>query len=284
MDTTLFISGGLGSGKTLVGALKCKYLIARQEMKWLKKIVKIKIYNYFAKMIYKAKLRHWSKKKGRKKPNEFKPLEQPPRPTIYSTAPLKYKPLFKKQYIYSAELTKEHLTLKKGFIKGSVIFIDEIAQVVTQFDWNLEDVKGPLNELVTFFRHYVQGYLVITSQSDSDVVAQIRRKMNINIWCYNFEHWGPIFRNKMCDMHMSDNITSTSSTYIADNTRWHYGLYLGFISKNKWIYDTLCYSERYNNIAEKDIEPKRHKALKTNYILRFGNYKSPLDKESRQEE
>lgn len=276
MDTTLFLSGGLGSGKTLTGVIKAQQLIKIKQTQWLIKTIKIKIINAIRKNKYNKKLKQWKNKKI-DKPEDIKLIPIKPKPVIYSNLPIYYKTInpFKKEW--SAKLQKEHLILKKGIIYGSVIFIDEITQVFTQFDWNIDEIKYNVNELITFFRHYINGYLILTSQSDSDVVAQVRRKMNINIWCYDFSKFWIFYRNRMCDLHMSDQITNTSSTYISENTKWHYGIYLGFKFNKYLTYDTHAYSERYNNIAEKDINPKRFNKFKTNEIIRFNNYVSPLD-------
>lgn len=277
MDTTLFLSGGLGSGKTLTAVIKAQHLIKKKQLNWLIDTIQKTIINKIRKIKYTKQLKAWEKKK-RRKPEDLILERIKTKPIIYSYGtPIRYKGINPFKTYWSAKLTKEHLILKRGIIYGSVILIDEITQLITQFDWNIPEIKGNVNEFITFFRHYINGYLIITSQSDADLVAQIRRKMNINIWCYDFSRFWIFYRNKMCDLHMSDQITNTSSTYISENTKWYYGIYLGFKYQKYMLYDTHALSERYNNTTEKDIEPERFNKYKNNELIRFNDYKSPLD-------
>ena len=87
MDTTLFLSGGLGSGKTLTGVIKAQQLIKIKQTQWLIATIKIKIINAIRKNRYKKKLKQWKNKKI-DKPEDIELLPTKPRPVIYSNLPI----------------------------------------------------------------------------------------------------------------------------------------------------------------------------------------------------
>jgi hypothetical protein len=69
----------------------------------------------------------------------------------------------------------------------------------------------------------------------------------------------------------SDVVENVNSGFIEDNTKTNYGII------RRKLYDSRCYSERYTTLPE---TPKlRWTKRKTNTIIRFDKYKSPLDKE-----
>ena len=76
----------------------------------------------------------------------------------------------------------------------------------------------------------------------------------------------------MCDMVLSDQVQTMSTTYIEENTKLHFGLF-----PPRKTYDTRCYSERYKNIFKKETERERDTKLKTNKVLRLMKYISDLD-------
>ena len=146
-------------------------------------------------------------------------------------------------------------------------------QFINQFHWNEDLVQHNVNEWITFFRHYIGGYFITTSQSIDDVVCQIRRKLNQAVWCFDFHKWffGLFYTIRMCDIMLGDQVGTISTTYIEENTRLHFGLF-----PPKKTYDTRCYSERYKNILLPH-KIKRWAKIKTNKVLRMQDYTSPLD-------
>ena len=111
-----------------------------------------------------------------------------------------------------------------------------------------------------------------------DVVVQIRRKLNQATWCYDFHKWGwpiPLFYTiRMCDMVLSDQVQTMSTTYLEENTKIYWGLFPA-----RKTYDSRCYSQRTKNMymTEEKMKPTRMRTLKTNKVLRLVKYKSPLD-------
>ena len=150
-------------------------------------------------------------------------------------------------------------------------------QFINQFNWNQELIQKNVNEFITFFRHYIGGYLLVNAQAIDDIVVQIRRKLNQATWCYDFHAWPfpflkLFYTNRMCDMQLSDQVQTMSTTYIEDNTKLHFGLF-----PPRKTYDTRCYSPRYKNVLVKDGKHPRYKSLKTTKVLRLVPYESPLD-------
>lgn len=271
-DSTLFLTGGLGSGKTLTAVKTAIVNIRKQKNKWFwQKLLVEKIKN----PIRKLKNKHRAKK-GK----EIKELYKiPEEPELYSNIPIYYtRHIFgHKKYSYR-KLDILHLTLLKRLNEHSIVLIDELPQLVNQFNWNEKLVQNNINEFITFFRQYYDGLLIITAQSTSDIVAQIRRKGNEATWLYNFKkHFFGIFYSvQACDMMLSDEISTTSNTFIEDNTKKIYGIF-----PPKGTYSTRAYKNRVENFYIKPIKEKTpKKSLYTNEIIRVRQYDSPLDNET----
>ena len=103
-NTTLFITGELGSGKTLT-AVKTAIICVR------KKNLKILIYNKLIRKIKNLCFFIYNKtKKGKKKPRIL--LAPKLKAQLYSNIPIYYKPTpFKKQRVWSVKINKNHLIL-----------------------------------------------------------------------------------------------------------------------------------------------------------------------------
>lgn len=281
-DTTLLLTGGLGAGKTLT-AVKTSVILLRKQR------IKIGFYNKFKRPIinkwrllkFKIQERKYKKltKKGKeiKKPNLDLLLKQP-KPQLYSNIPIHYKKsMWKKEREWSKQLNVEHLLLFEEITEYSVVLLDEFPQIVNQFNWNLKQVQDNVNEMITFFRHYIGGYLILTAQATDDIVAQVRRKLNQAVWCFDFHAYklfglGLFYTIRMCDVMLNDDMSTMTTTYIEDNTRKHYGL---FPPKN--TYETRCYRDRYKNVLKKAIKQQRFNKLRTNEIIKIKYYQSPLD-------
>ena len=267
-NTTLFITGELGAGKTLTGVKTAIICIRKNRFK-------IACYNKI-KMPIINKIRSWQNKRREKKNLTLLPyLTKKRRPQLISNIPIHFKShLFSSEREWSVQLKSEMLVCLEKFPEMSVMLIDELPQLVNQFNWDLQLVQQNINEMITFYRHYYAGNLIITAQSVNDVVVQIRRKCNQAVWCYHMKKYlfGLFYTIRMADMMLNDNIQSMSTTYIEDNTKLHFGL---FPKKN--TYDTRCYSERINNAYIEEKTYKRWNKLKTNEIIRMEYYESPLD-------
>lgn len=273
-DHTLMLTGGIGTGKTLTAVKIAVNLLRRARLSWwFENKFQLKIINKFRKSYNKKLLK---KNPKNKQPKEI--LIAKPKPQIYSNLPMNFKPHFwskKSKREWTCKLDIEHLILTKEMAPNCIILIDELPQLVNQFNWDEQIVQKNINEMFTFFRHYYNGYLLITAQAVDDIVVQIRRKCNQAIWCKDFHRhlFGLFYSVSMCDMLLNDEITTTSSTFVDENTRKYYGLF-----PPKDTYDSRCYSERLKNIYDKLVKKQqRWNNLKTNEIMRITEYISPLD-------
>ena len=274
-DTTLLFTGTLGGGKTL-NAVKTGTKIYK------KTLFSIKCHNWWIRRFNSIRKLHNKKAekriaKGKKRFTKYWELvKEQELPRFISNIPVKLKGGKHEQW--SNVLTKDMLILtkdEKGNLKDkipeySVVLIDEIPQLVDQYNWNLKEVQENLNEFITFFRHYISGKLIMTSQSDSQVVKQIRDKMNTFYWLSNFRKIFHFFyRCDVCQFISSDVVGNVNTGFVEDNTKTIYGTL--FTKK----YDSRCFSERYTQYPETQF--KRWARYKTNKIIRFDNYKSNLD-------
>ena len=274
-DTTLLFTGTLGGGKTL-NAVKTGTKIYK------KTLFDIKLKNFFIRLFNKIRTKHNKKVNKRIEKGKTKHIkmwaikEEYKLPRLISNIPIKLKG--GKHELWSNVLTKEMLVLTKDkngnliskIPEYSVIIIDEIPQLVDQYNWSLKEVQENLNEFITFFRHYVGGKLIMTSQSDSQVVKQIRDKMNTFYWLSNFRKFLFFFyKCDVCQFISSDVVGNVNTGFVEDNTKTIYGTL--FTKK----YDSRCFSERYTIYPE--TEYYRWAKFKTNKIIRFDNYHSPLD-------
>ena len=280
-DSTMCFVGGLGSGKSWESVKLTKILIRKQRLKYYYfGNLKIKIVNRIKKIInffhLKYNLKNFKKPKFKaKKIYTLKKLNK--KPLVYANIPMHFRThLLGTKWEWATLLEAPHILCLEEIREYSVVLIDELPQFINQFNWNQELIQKNVNEFITFFRHYIGGYLITNAQAIDDVVVQIRRKLNQCTWCFDFHKWGwpiPLFYTiRMCDILLSDQVQTMSTTYIEDNTKLHFGLWTW--RKN---YDTRCYSERYKNILKKDENKPKWKLLKTNKVLRLVKYISPLD-------
>lgn len=257
-DTTLLFTGGLGTGKTLSAVKKTGIKIYK------KTLFSIKFQNWKTKQLNKI-IRFHNNHKHKK---EWHEREYQELPRFITNIPIRIRKGKHEQW--STVLTKEMLLLKERIPEYSVVLIDEFPQLINQFNWNEKEVQNNVNEFATFFRHYIGGKLILTAQADSDIVAQVRRKLNTYYHLSNFRKFLFIFyKYDICQFIASEMIDNVSIGFYEDNTKTVYGCLLG---KN---YDSRCYSIRYDKLPPTTY--KRWGQFKTKRIIRFSKYESPLD-------
>lgn len=279
-DTTILFTGGLGSGKTLSAVKESVILLRRNRfLKYTCYNFFIKIGNFFRKGWNKQKNRFNKRQMAKKHPKKLKLIKpmfvKRQKPQLYSNIPIHFKKhIFGSKREWAKKLTAPHILLLKQMEEFSIVFIDEMPQFINQFNWNDDLVQKNVNEFITFFRHYIGGYALFTSQATADIVVQIRRKLNQGVWCFDFKKWffGLFYTIRMCDVMLSDEISTMSTTFIEENTRLHFGLF-----PPKGTYATRCYKPRYKNIYKKNDAAERHKGIFTTKVLRLQRYTSPLD-------
>lgn len=260
-DTTLLFTGGLGSGKSLSSVKTGLHLYKRNTLKWRFKCLSRRIKNFAYKIL--------------KKPEKMVPM--PVKPLLFSNVPICISDSKKKGKVYSCPLTKEILTLQERIPENSIVLIDELPLLVNQFNWNLKEVKSNLNEFIALFRHYVGGYLIVNGQAESEIVKQIRAKLNSGYWCFHFQKFWIFYRYKIIHYMVSENQTSSSTEFLDDSVKYTYG-----ILPLRKVYDSRYMSERYLRV-KKVYEPKYFNKLKRSDLLSFNQDKSCLDEDYQDE-
>jgi len=260
-DTSILFTGGIGSGKSLNSVKIALKLLKKQRLKVNFKNLLKKFINVFIRFINLFKK---SKKLILKSLIVYKP-------SLYSNMPILVD---KNKHTFCKVLTKDILTLKERIEEGSIVLIDECSALVNQYNWNNNEVRYHLNEFIQLFRHYVGGYLILNAQAESEVVKQVRSKMNSYYWCFDFQKFLFLFyRVRMLHIQISENETSLSSEFIEDNTKRTYGI----LPRGR--YNSRYLKNRYLNVPY-----TLPKYVYTNYtydnIVRFEEYESRCDNES----
>jgi len=274
-NSTICLTGEMGAGKT--------YLAVDKAVKAYKgRLWRVKLSNWFTKQLNKI-IKHHNKKVVRKaikpkfKGHTWNERKYQALPRLLSNIPICIKR--GKHEVWSNVIEKEMLTfeyLQKEIVKlpeGSVLLIDELPQLVDQFNWDLEKVQNNLNEFITFVRHYFNGLLVITAQSIDQVVKPIRQKMNTFYYLSNWRKFLFFFyRVDVIQFMSTELVNNFSEGFVEDNMKTTYGIL------HRRRYDSRCYSARYEDLPQnKDYKFKMWHQYKTKRIIRFDDYKSPLD-------
>lgn len=245
-DSTIAFCGGLGSGKS--------YSSVRVACKTFKRV----------------HFRWWFSCKWRKFKNRFRDedeqLELDEEPLFFSNIPVK---IGRKRFCN--RLTREHMIFKYRIPVGSVILIDELPKFCNQYQWGDKDVQTILDEWISYFRHYIDGLLVVNAQSLDEIVAPIRRKLNSYYYCSDFRSiLGFVSRVNIIRSRVGDMDVSLNSEYVEDHTKATYGL---LIPRR---YDSRCYRHRYDAVVLRNDIAFQEET--TNHILRFkDDYVSVLD-------
>lgn len=229
-ETLIGLTGGLGTGKTLIGVTKSISLLKKARFKW-----------WIDKYIF-----IWKKKR--------------PKPQLYSNIPIR---LNKKQW--ANELTEQHLLLQEQIIEKSIVFIDEIGAYASQWDYNNPNAKETFDEFVRLFRHYTKGgFLIATEQCSENIILTVRRRINTINNLMHFKKWFGVFYSvRVRKISISEEIKTIEQNNAEDNTKLMLGLLIG---KRK-LYDTYCYSDRYKTVPT--IEPAKYKEYKKYQLMKI---------------
>lgn len=208
-DTVLAFTGGLGSGKTFLSVQQARRLLR-------KKRFRVKVHN----------LLH---------PKDKKPI-----PLLYSSIPVRVS-----KDEMAVKLTAEHLLLQKRIVLNSIVFIDEVGGFCSQFDYRATN-SAIFDEFVRFFRHYVQGYLIVNDQCSENIVLQVRRRLNTVYNLMGFRTFlGLIYWLRVRNISVSEEIKTIEEQNTEDNMKLLIGLLPHFRA-----YDTHCYYCRYVAVPE----------------------------------
>ena len=223
-DTIVCYTGGVGAGKSYMSATNVR-------------------------RAYKQQLRIWKKMK------HLPGFEK--EPLIYSSIPYQYAP-----GKWAIRLTEEHLLLQRRIRPLSVVFIDEIDVFANQFQYNNMCIvntrggkaDGNFDEFCRLFRHYtLGGRMICNAQALDNLNLTIRRRLNVEVNLSGIRHvtlLGFVYY-KVKFRHRTGNIevTTDKKDIISDYTSQR-----GLIFPAFQMYDTYCYSRRYERVPYKSEE------------------------------
>ena len=224
-DTIVCYTGGVGAGKSYMSAVTVR-------------------------RAYKQQLKQW------KYMRHLPGYEEPP--LVYSSIPYQYAP-----GKWATKLVEEHLLLQRRIRPLSVVYIDEIDVFANQFQYNnpcIVNTKGGkeggnFDEFCRLFRHYtLGGRMVCNAQALDNLNLTIRRRLNVevNLCGIRISEWKPLFTYyKVAFRHRTGNIeVADSKKDIIDD----YTIQRGLIFPVFRMYDTYCYSRRYERVPYKPEE------------------------------
>ena len=259
-DTVICLTGGLGTGKTLIAVDQAIKEYRKRLLMW-----RLGLYN---------------KRKG------LKLIKKAEMPRLYSNIPLLLRrPIYISRKLiphreyFSEVLTYEHILLLDRVPEYSVVMIDEVGQVADQYQYDNPFVMQDLQKFVRYFRHFVDGKLILTDQSSSNIVVAIRRRINKIYNLHDFKrNWFFFFKVKVQELFISEDIMTTAEENIHKDYEFFYGLlplkWLRFLDITRlWTYkkyDSRCYSVMYDDVVKKQND-RQHEGYKTDYVIDIPN-------------
>jgi hypothetical protein len=196
------------------------------------------------------------------------------KPHFYSNIPIRIT-----RKTWSLKLEYDHLTLKSRLPEYSTVFIDELGQIASQYDFNNPYVMQYLQEFIRFFRHYIDGKLILTDQTSSNIVVAIRRRINQIYNLYDFKRWFLFwYIVNVNEVMITEDITNIKDVS-DENVPYFMGYlpfkYLTIFNKiNPFYlkhYDSRTYSINYYAKPRLNLEMWNH--YKTNYFIELPNIK-----------
>lgn len=236
--------GTLGSGKTYIGVRNALRAYRNQKLKY-------KIYKIFAKMKNAKKV--------------FKSWQYPAH--LYSNIPIKIGTK-KGQPVVCEVLTKEHL-LERGLLpEKSVVFIDEIGAIASQWDFDNPYVLENLEKTIRFFRHWLDGKMYVTDQVVTNIVKPIRARLGMVYDLHDFRRWlgfTPFYKVTVVPLLLVEDNASNTIESNADFDDYYFFGTLPYMRKRN-AYQTRCYKPIYRTSAVRKIS-KFASNLYTRYLI-----------------
>jgi hypothetical protein len=196
------------------------------------------------------------------------------KPLFYSNIPIRYE---RKSWAFILEY--DHLTLKSRIPEYSTIFIDELGQFASQYDYQNPYVMQYLQEFIRFYRHYTDGKLIITDQTSSNIVVAIRRRINQIYNLHDFNRWFIFFyRVKVSEVLITEDIMNVQNVQEEDHPYFMGYLPFKYLKIFNYInpfyfkkYDSRTYSINYK--ATLRLNENLWTRYKTDYFIELPNIK-----------
>lgn len=274
-------TGGVGAGKTCLAtrqAIKC-YKRALRAWKWeciksrflFRELPEMPLLCSNIPILYKKKVTaeyryavdEWKKACRQARKQGF----DAPKLAEYTKKVPEYSAKFA-----SCQLTAEILFLQERIPENSVVLVDEVSSFLNQFEYNKNANVDLYDEFCRFCRQYFNGNVIVTDQCISNVILQIRRRLNT---VYNLAKHRKvsIFNTVLVrEINISDEIVTVDTK----DTNDPFGRYffLGNWFKN---YASRAFRPRYQMLPVHT--PTFHTSIYTTSILKCPNveYKSVID-------
>lgn len=174
--------------------------------------------------------------------------------------------------IQSCELTAEILFLQERIPESSVVVVDEVSSFLNQFEYNKNANVSLYDEFCRFCRQYFNGYVIVTDQCISNVILQIRRRLNTVYNLTKHRYFCKINTVLVREINISDEIVTVDTK----DTNEPFGRYIWF---GNWFknYASRCFRYRYTLLPKH--EPTYHTSIYTQKILKCPDkeYRSVID-------
>lgn len=229
-NTILCITGTMGTGKTFVGSAMALKLYKRQNLKH-------KIYKRFPLFRFVCR-------------ESVNPAH------IYSNIPLRLKGKEDK-IVWSEVLTDRHILCLDTLPENCVVFIDELGQFCSQWEFDNPYVMQNVQILVRFFRHFTNGKMIVTDQVSSNIVKPIRDRLGYVYQLNNFSRCLkvlPFYTVECLPILCIDDGSTSIQANIRDisGDTFLFG-YLPYKWMRKKRYESRCYRYLYTKNAQRHI-------------------------------
>lgn len=198
------------------------------------------------------------------------------KPLFYSNIPIRYK-----RKKWAKILEYDHLTLKSRIPEYSTIFIDELGQFASQYDYQNPYVMQYVQEFIRFYRHYTDGKLIITDQTSSNIVVAIRRRINQIYNLHDFSRWLLFFyKVNVSELLITEDIMNIQNVQESEQEYFMGYLPFKFLKIFNYIvnpfyykkYDSRTYSINYKALLR--VNENTWNAYKTDYFIQLPNIKA----------
>ena len=172
----------------------------------------------------------------------------------------------------SCQLTAEILFLQERIPENSVVVVDEVSSFLNQFEYNKNANVNLYDEFCRFCRQYFNGNVIVTDQCISNVILQIRRRLNTVYNLTKHRYFCKINTVLVREINISDEIVTVDTK----DTNEPFGRYIWF---GNWFkhYASRCFRFRYTMLPAH--VPTFHTSIYTKNILKCPEkeYKSIID-------
>lgn len=203
----------------------------------------------------------------------------------------KYKNLKLKVKYYlefSRKITLNVLLGRERIEEHSIVMLDEISILASQYQYDNPNCKDNLSLFFTFCRHFFGGYIIFNTQSSNKIFSELRYCTGTIYNLLHFSKIGLLYCSKIRDINIGEDIKSIEEKNTEDNCRVHFGLLPMYKHYNsrcfKIVYDKLplIQAKNYSNydltsnnlvrIPTERFDKKQIKQVKYLYDFCVDNY------------